>query len=432
MNRSRNEKSAGNDNPLEDPAFIEDAMRGLFESEAEFPIKVDGASTLPYASVLSEIRGKNEQLVLKLIRPLPHELMTGAVFRIIFPLDDRRYEAQITFLGREGYLQYLFGPPACLALTDRRSTNRFPFRPRENAYVTAQDGRIPALGVAGPLVNIGLGGFAMRLDRVLQLDDGMRIPVNTALFDRDKGFPRVRIQDLPRLPLLEWRGIVAHVTARGDEVILGFSFGELGENEARLLGDCLAFREKTLRGGTHVPGRTDGETSVAVAHDVRSELTGESALEEAELPTELSLELGPLLRMQRRSARILLCMAEGDLRKRTQDCLQANGFGRLECPSGLAELKQLIPAKGSQPAAAWVLVDLALAAGVDVEPLAGLRILERELGDLGKLPVAVICAEVDPALLMGLGDNFRILPYLAKDSEEHPTWTQAIQSISVF
>ncbi|MDP2875738.1 MAG: hypothetical protein Q8O00_06100, partial [Holophaga sp.] len=249
MNRTRNEKSAGKDNPLEDPAFIQAAMHWLFESESEFPIKVEGASTLPYSSVIKEFGGGKGPMLLKLFRPLPHELLTGAVFHTIFPFEDRRYEALITFLGREGYLQYRFSMPQSLSLADRRSSKRFPFRPRESAYVTAQDGRIPALGVAGPLVNIGLGGFAMRLDRVLKLDDGMRIPVNTALFDRDKGFPRVRIQDLPRLPILEWRGIVTHATARGDEVILGFGFGELGESEARALGDCLTFREKSLRGG---------------------------------------------------------------------------------------------------------------------------------------------------------------------------------------
>jgi len=425
MNRLRSEKSALSDQSIEDPAFIAAALQALFESEAEFPIKVEGTSTLPYASVIKEIRGKNEMLVLKLIRPLPHELMNGALFQVIFPCEDKRYQARITFQGREGYLQYKFTPPVSLTHADRRIAKRFPFRPRESAYVIAQDGRIPALGVAGPLVNIGLGGFAMRVDRVLKLDDGMRVPPSTALFDRERVFPRVRIQDLPRLPLLEWRGIVTHATARGDEVILGFDFGQLTEDEARSLGDCLNFREKLMRGSGNPAGRTESATPLPPGEAPRKVARTVVA------STEEAPGTDPLARLQRRSARVLLCMPEGDMRDKVQAHLADQGVARLECLPGIAELRPLLQAKGGQPAAAWVLLDLNLAGGGDVEPLAAMRTLERELGELGGLALVMLCERVDPTLFLALDTNIRVLPYLPADAEEEMAWSQALETLSV-
>ncbi|MBK8794580.1 MAG: hypothetical protein IPN59_16015 [Holophaga sp.] len=425
MNRPRSEKPVASDLAIEDPAFIEAALQALFESEAEFPIKVEGTSTLPYASVIKEIRGKNEMLVLKLIRPLPHELMNGALFQVIFPCEDKRYQARIAFQGREGYLQYKFTPPVSLTHADRRIAKRFPFRPRESAYVIAQDGRIPALGVAGPLVNIGLGGFAMRVDRVLKLDDGMRVPPSTALFDRERVFPRVRIQDLPRLPLLEWRGIVTHATARGDEVILGFDFGELTEDEARSLGDCLNFREKLMRGSGHPTGRTEGSTLLPPDEAPRRVARTAVAANEEAPGTD------PLARLQRRSARVLLCMPEGEMRDKVQAHLADQGIARLECLPGIDELRPLLQAKGGQPAAAWVLLDLNLAGGGDVEPLAAMRTLERDLGEFGGLSLVMLCERVDPTLFLALDTNIRVLPYLPADAEEEMAWSQALEMLSV-
>src|SRR5208283_5666429 len=112
-----------------------------------------------------------------------HEMPAGAPFRMLFAVDDQRFEGLISLFGREGYLQYGFHLPASLVQADRRRHPRSPFRPRENAYVIAQDAGLPGLGLAGPLVNISLGGLSMRVDRVLRMEDGMRLPVNSALFE---------------------------------------------------------------------------------------------------------------------------------------------------------------------------------------------------------------------------------------------------------
>lgn len=431
MNRPRFEKSQGNDGAIEDPAFISGAMQGLFQAEAEFPIKVEGTSTLPYAAAVQEIRAGEGGLILKLVRPLPHELMPGAVFEMVFPLEEQRFETAITFRGREAYLQYRFDPPAALAYADRRRAKRYPFRPRESAYVIAQDGRIPGLGVAGPLVNISMGGVALRVDRVLKLDDGMRVPASTGLFDRGKGFPRIRIQDLPRLPLLEWRGTVAHASARGGEVILGLEFGELGEDEARLLGDCLEFREKILRGVPQALG--EGGSSAGVLPAGASTPSME-ADDDTVLVAGEALAAGPggdpLLRMQRRGARVVLCMAESEAQQRVQAHLEGNGYRRLEMVTDLEALKALLTPRSPVPPPALVLVDLALAGSGDAEPLAALRQLERILGAPGQVPVAMLCELVDPTLLLASLSSTRILPYAPSTPLEAREWARTLDALA--
>lgn len=420
---------------MEDPAFIAGALQALFEAELEFPIKVEGTSTLPYASVVKEIRGDEQAMVLKLVRPLPHELMPGAVFEMVFPVEDQRFETRVSFLGREAYLQYRFELPAALEYADRRRTKRYPFRPRESAYVIAQDGRIPGMGVAGPLVNISMGGVALRVDRVLKLDDGMRVPPSCSLFERGKGFPQLRIQDLPRLPLFEWRGIVTHASSRGSEVVLGLEFGELGEEEARQLRDCLDFREKVLRGMPHVP-KGEGAAAGAGSGAGAGEVEGGPADANPPAPEEpfVALPTGPggdpLVRMRRRSARVILCMPEGEARNRVVERLAVTGFLRLELVSDLKDMKGLLASKGPMPPPALLLVDLVLAGAGDAEPLAAVRILEKGLGASGSLPLAMLCEWVDPTLFMALGPRMRILPYSPPTPHDERDWVACLDALA--
>lgn len=430
MNRPRTDKSQGSDPAIEDPAFIIGALQGLFEAEVEFPIKVEGTSTLPYAATVQEIRSGSGGLILKLVRPLPHELLPGAMFEMVFPLEEQRFETVVTFRGREAYLQYRFDLPTALAYADRRRAKRYPFRPRESAYVIAQDGRIPGLGVAGPLVNISMGGVAMRVDRVLKLDDGMRVPASAGLFDRGKGFPRIRIQDLPRLPLLEWRGTVAHASSRGGEVILGLEFAELGEEEARQLRDCLEFREKILRG---IPqGLGEGSVSTGgppVASDTPRREDDEVQPSSVSEPLATGPGGDPLLRMQRRGARVVLCMAEGEGRQRVLAHLESNGYCRLETVAELPVLQALLSSRTPVPPPALILVDLAVAGSGDAEPLAALRLIERALGSSGQLPVAMLCELVDPTLLLASLSSTRILPYVPASPMEAREWSKTLDAL---
>jgi|GEM_PF-359205 len=431
MNRARSEKAPGTDKSMEDPAFIAGALQSLFEAELEFQIKVEGTSTLPYASVVKEIRTAEQVMVLKLVRPLPHELLPGAIFHMVFPVDEQRFETGVSFQGREAYLQYRFDLPVSLSYADRRRAKRYPFRPRESAYVIAQDGRIPGMAVAGPLVNISLGGAALRVDRVLKLDDGMRVPPACALFERGKGFPQLRIQELPRLPLLEWRGTVAHASSRGSEVVLGLEFGALGEEEARQLGDCLEFRDKVLRGMPHAPrvesGATGTRTEDLEARPVDESLPG---LEETHAALRSGPGGDPLVRMCRRSSRAILCMPEGEVRRSVLERLGGTGFTRIELASDLQALKGLLSPRGALPPVALLLVDLTMASVGDAEPLAAVRILERDLGASGSLPVVMLCEWVDPTLFLVMGPRTRILPYAPLTPHDEQDWVACLDAVA--
>lgn len=417
--------------PIQDPVVIRDALQALLESEGEFPIKVEGTSTLPYASVIQELFPEGRYLILKLVRPLPHEMMAGAVFKAVLPVADQRFEGLMTFQGREGYLRYRFSIPQELIHADRRRHPRYPFRPRENAYVIAKDAGIPGLGIAGPLMNLGLGGLAIRVDRVIRLDTGMRIPPNTALFDRGKRLPRTRIQDLPRLPIFECGATVMHTLERGSEILLGLSFGELDEDEARPLRDSLAFRQKLLtasasvRLGSGEAGATRPATESG-GHRLEpppANLAAGSEEGQAEL---VDLGPDPLLRLQRRTTPLALAMASGGIRNALLDRLGDLGYLRIEQFQTLGELKTALT-EGAKPS--LLLVDLALAGVGDEEPIAAMRRLEAELESSEGIPLALLCDLVDPTLLLGAGGRTRLLAYEPDKGDEGP-WEELIDGLA--
>jgi len=423
MARPRSDRNEGHDVPIEETGLVQAVLRSLFEAEAEFPIKVEGTSTLPYSSQIQNLAFEQGKFTLKLVRPLPHELMAGAVFRLIFAVDDQRLEGLITFLGREGYLQYGFQLPPCLLHADRRRHRRFPFRPRENAYVIAQDSGIPGMGLAGPLVNISLGGFAMRVDRVLKLDDGMRVPPNTALFERGKGFNRVRIQDLPRLRLLETRGLVSHARERGSEVILGMSFNGMGPEEETALNLALELREKIYHIGLQLPRPEDG---APVVRTLGSRAEDADFLEPARAELEPPSEVTPLLRLQRRTAWVLLVMADTPLRKELAGLLRGNGYQRLDLIADLDQVQSFCQAETRAGLPHLVVADLAMTRTGDAEPLAGVRIIEHQLAEVGDFPAVILCDTVDPTLLLAQAETTRCLPY---DPSNESHWISTLDSL---
>jgi hypothetical protein len=396
---------------------MQDALQMLFESEREFSIRVEGTSTLPYASRVQHLDFAEGRCVFKLVRPLPHEMLAGAEFRMLFAVDDQRFEGIVSLVGREGYLQYGFKLPSTLYQADRRVHPRFPFRPRESAYVIAQDAGIPGVGVAGTLVNVSMGGVALRVDRALRMDDGVRVPVTSALFERGKGFPRLRIQDLPLLKLLEGRAVSAHATERGSELILGLGFVGMKLEEEAALFRSLQFREKMYRGGQRPdgaagPGRPGrGKGAGGEDEEPFPDLEGHPG------PVEAAQEVTVMLRLQRRTARVVLVMADGPLRPGILELLRQQGYHRQEAVADLEQLRPLFAPGQRRAMPALVLADLALARSGDTEPLAAVRVIERQLAELGGPPTVILCEEVDPTLLLAQESRTRFLPYPAGDGD---------------
>ena len=91
-------KTEGRGAPIDDPVALQDILQALFEAETEFSIKVEGTSTLPYASLVQSLAFAEQSFVLKLVRPLPHELQEGAQFRMQFAAEEQRFECIINIV----------------------------------------------------------------------------------------------------------------------------------------------------------------------------------------------------------------------------------------------------------------------------------------------------------------------------------------------
>ncbi len=324
--------------PIEAPAFLLEVVQGLRERDDEFPIKVEGATTLPYTS--SVLAVEKDRWVLKLQRALPPELLNGALFHFVVTHEEQRFEGLIPFQGREGYLQYRFGLPRQLFLADRRRHRRFSLRPRESVFVTLTDGLIAA---SGPMASLSIGGLGFRIDRIVHLETHERLKVDTAPFERGRAFD-VKVQDLAKAPYLELRGRVAGAYDLNGMVHLGFEFTGLSEAAQASLEAALRFREIVSKGAQSVLPEKDPQKA--------------AARKGAQGGTEPEPSGGPpmhLLRLKRRCVPLSLLMADGAERDQLRESLVREGYFRLRVAASAASL----------PPADVVLAPEALAIGVE-------------------------------------------------------------------
>ncbi len=386
MNQAKSSGGDGRAAPIQDAARIRQTMVELYRDELEFPVKVEGALTLPYTSRIEKLDLDKGILYLKLIRPLPHEMAVGAPFQMLFAAGEQRFEAPITFLGRESYLLYRYSIPALMTQSDRRSYKRYSFRPREPAYVLAQDGGLPGHGLAGPLVNLSLGGLAFRVDRVMRLDDHMRIMPGLGFFDKGKVLPMLKIRDLPKLPMFEARGVVANAWERDGEIVVGVKFAELGEFELRQIQNVLAAREGMTRGS--------GTTAVTAASVNSAKGRAPAAPSPAQrLDPSGGLSPDAMRLLARRCTRVVLAMRPGPDRISLQETLASAGYLRLESTDSLGQALDCLRAD-TDTSSRLLLVESPAEAKLE---LADIRTFQKELGELRELPVALVQAQGLPS-----------------------------------
>jgi hypothetical protein len=418
MSQGKASGEDGRDAPIENPAHIRRAMLELHRDEIEFPVKVEGAQTLPYTSHIQVMDFEKGVFQLKLIRPLPHEMAVGAPFEMLFAVGEQRFEAPITYLGREAYLLYRFSIPVRMSKSDRRRQKRYPFRPREQAYVLAQDGGLPGHGLAGPLVNLSLGGLAFRVDRVMRLDDHMRLTPGLGFFDKGKVLPVLKIRDLPKLPLFEARGMVANAFERGGEIVVGVQFADLGHADLRVLQEVLNGRDQMQR--TSATAVTAASVKDAKGRTPPSDPAAPvSPIQRADPSGSLTPDALTLL--ARRCMGVVLAMAPGPDRVWLQEALASAGYLRMESVDTLElALESLRTDLGT--ASRLLLVESPAAAQLR---LADIRTFQRELGELRELPVALIQAhglpqETDDPLI-------RPIPWPGPDA---PSWLPLLDELA--
>ncbi len=327
--------------PIEAPTFILEVLEGLRNRGDEFPIKVEGATTLPYTSIAHGLH--KDHWVLKLQRALPPELLKGALFHFVITHGEQRFEGLVPFQGREGYLQYRFGLPKQMFLADRRRQKRYSFRPRENVFVTITDGHMAA---SGPMASLSIGGLGFRVDRIVELETHARLKVDTALFERGRAFD-MKIQELQKAPYLELRGRIAGAYDLNGVVHLGCEFTGLTETAQSSLEAALRFREIVSKGAQSVLPEKEPQKAV-----VRKGGSGPESESEPDPGAGLPLHL---LRLKRRCVPLSLLMPEGADRDKLRLELLREGYFRLK----------MAPTAASLPPAEVVLAPEALASGVE-------------------------------------------------------------------
>jgi CheY-like chemotaxis protein len=384
---------------IRDREFMTQAFQALIDQQQEFPIKVEGAKTLPYTALLQLSEPDRQMLVLKLFRPLPPALAMGAWFDLVFSAHGKRYEGRIPLVGREGYLQYRFQWPKTLLSSDRRLWKRYPFRPRENVHVTAQDNGLPSHGFSGPLTNLSLGGFCFRVDRMVRLEDGMPVRPWANFFESVRVLPMIRIHGLDRDEVMEARGKTVRVQEGDSEIHLAVQFQGMDEEGRAIMTRALAAREQKPGG---MAGTGPGPARPRRAAGLEASPGGgeDEPEPEAETETEPALEPGGLdlvLRLDRRTARLLLVASEEAGRAAILQRLQAAGFWRVEVTADLFKAYEQFKQGGEAPFRI-LLVDLEPNRKDGLEPVAAVRHLESLLRSFGDLAVAFITQIQDPML----------------------------------
>lgn len=227
---------------MEDPKGIRACIQEMKTRDLEFKLKVDKAQTVPYTVQIDQLQA--DGVLLAFQRPLPPELAKGALFLSNFQMEGQNFQFPTKFQGRTAYLRYLFSWPERILKLERRNFPRLPFRPREKAEASLRDGGVPGVGVSGPILNLSRQGVALRVDRVLRLDNGFRLSVNNSHFPPGKFFGLVRLQDLPGLPRVDLRGFVVHATDKGGVLLLGLTFQETDGEAIRQVEECMKLRAK--------------------------------------------------------------------------------------------------------------------------------------------------------------------------------------------
>lgn len=362
---------------MDHPKGIQLCLQELLGRQVEFQLKVDKAHTIPYTVSVDKVGG--DFCVLAFQRPLPHELLPGALFVGGFNMDGHAFETRMRFQERAAYLRYRFALPDRVSKVERRHFTRLPFRPREKAHVTLRDGGVPGLGVSGPLLNLGKDGLAMRVDRIIRLDTGLRLPLSASHFPAKKFFSSVRLEELPGVPVLDLRGFAIHATEKSGILMLGLTFQEPAAEAARLLADTLALRTKllTAKPPAGVPASTPGPGPkgapaphpAATPHHVDAPAAWDApdVLNEG-LPedTGTEAELDPLVLLQRRTLPILVLSPDETRAAEVGAALEARGYRRLQfalqAPPKLGGLVVVDAHPGAEPGP-----DHALAHGTDWE-----------------------------------------------------------------
>lgn len=183
-----------------------------------------------------------ETFTVSLSRALPPDIEAHPSLEFTFPLDKGRFRCSVHYHQRGGYLQAVLGLPLRVKLAERRKQPRARFGPRERASVTLLESLGRGVGASGKVRDLSMNGLSMRVEKMISIGDDRRIPPSLGHFQSGQRFLLVRINDLPRAPMLECGGCLAHAVSTPEGIVLGLQFEGVGALELRILEQVLQRR----------------------------------------------------------------------------------------------------------------------------------------------------------------------------------------------
>lgn len=293
----------------------------------------------PIQARLEHVNEEKRVFQVALNRALPGTLKAKDTLTLLFPLDGRRYLAEVSFRERPGYLKAEFAFPQVVKLGERRTMPRVRFGPREHATITLLEGLFEGHGATGRLVNISLGGACVRIDRAISVQGQRRVAITPELFQPGAKLELIRILDLPHIPTLECHGRALHSARSPMGVTVGITFEEMDSLDVQMLhqlvhkrlpGEVVGFPIKYPKSRRQLsPDEAEAPAPVEESWEDVPEVP-ESA-EEAKAPVEEIIRpdtRAKLMQIKKRGKRILVVMLDDMDRAILLGTLQVDGFTR--------------------------------------------------------------------------------------------------------
>ncbi|MFN7958045.1 MAG: PilZ domain-containing protein [Holophagaceae bacterium] len=318
--------------------------------------------------------------------------------------------------------------PASLELAERRKKARARLNQREGATAVALTGLFDGIGLTGAIDNISEGGMCLKVARAMNVKTQGPMHMGPNLLSVGDVFMVIKLSKLPKCPLIETGGVVAHVTSEGNGLSVGITFdptkeAALGPVKALVSSRAgalpTALPPKARRPRESKPEPAESAVELAPPRPAPVKEPAQPSAPPATLPATPTPAPSPaappenkapaqvpeaapaspesanrgsaLSRMKKRTRGVLLAMPEGRDRNALLAYLAADGYAKLRVAATLTELLDQLDE------VQLVFVDGGVA---ELQGLALASLLCQRL-DGTETPVVLAEASVDAELVLG-------------------------------
>lgn len=307
--------------------------------------------------------------------------------------------------------------PTTIALAERRKKPRARLNQREGATAIALTGLFEGIGLTGAIDNISEGGMCLKVGRAMNVKTQGPMHMGPNLLSVGEVFMVIKLNKLPKCPLIEVGGIATHVASEGAGLSVGITFEAGKESILGPVKSMVASRAGSIP--TAVPPKARRPQPKAEPAESSIELAPPRPVQKKEpepapapppaaapepppaapapvpavsLPQPDSANRGSALyRMKKRTRGVLLAMPEGPDREALLGFLTADGYGKVRVAATLTELLDQLDE------VQLVFVDEGVA---ELQGLALASFLRQRLDD-EQTPVVLAEASVDASLVLG-------------------------------